>query len=105
MVLFGIGFDGRSLKHSNKLCVVRILFSLVPSANEQRFFDLLRAELTLAKISSTAMARRKMSDVEALEEIFRSDVELEDSSDSWWDSDEEEEEEPDTADRLDLGDV
>ncbi|XP_027894239.1 piggyBac transposable element-derived protein 4-like isoform X4 [Xiphophorus couchianus] len=60
-------------------------------------------ELTLAKISSTAMARRKMSDVEALEEMFRSDVELEDSSDSWWDSDEEEE--PDTADRLDLGDV
>uniref|UniRef100_A0A3B5PV00 PiggyBac transposable element-derived protein domain-containing protein n=1 Tax=Xiphophorus maculatus TaxID=8083 RepID=A0A3B5PV00_XIPMA len=76
--------------------------SLVPSAKEQRFFDLLRAELTLAKISSTAMARRKMSDVEALEEMFRSDVELEDSSDSWWDSDEEEEEEPDTADRLDL---
>ncbi|XP_014847336.1 PREDICTED: uncharacterized protein LOC106920688 isoform X2 [Poecilia mexicana] len=51
------------------------------------------------------MARRKMSDVEALEEIFRSDVELEDPSDSWWDSDEEEEEEPDTADRLDLVDV
>ncbi|XP_014908451.1 GTPase IMAP family member 4-like [Poecilia latipinna] len=73
--------------------------------NEERKREMERRELTLAKISSTAMARRKMSDVEALEEIFRNDVELEDPSDSWWDSDEEEEEEPDTADRLDLGDV
>ncbi|XP_014829981.1 PREDICTED: piggyBac transposable element-derived protein 4-like isoform X1 [Poecilia mexicana] len=55
-------------------------------------------------ITSSAMAQqKKMSDVEALEEIFKSDSELKDSSDSCWDS--EEEEDLDKAERIDLGDV